>query len=237
MLSSWLVTAYVAFSNSHIPKSDDPLALFDKIYDKPWTHLGPYLIGMCIGWILFKTDCKIKMSKLTVFVGWAVSIACLLSLIYGLYEADLSPVTGTAYTSLSHSAWALSLAWIVIACTTGYGGKYTNQNYLNFYRKIEVFFSGYVNIILSNTILYPFSRVTYCAYLLHPVVIRVMAMNMDSPLHLGREVVLTLFLGQTVASYALAFFVSVAFEAPVVSMLRILKKLVPNHKRRENENT
>lgn len=45
---------------------DDPLALFDKIYDKPWTRFGPYLIGMIVGWILFKTDCKISMKKVKI---------------------------------------------------------------------------------------------------------------------------------------------------------------------------
>lgn len=63
MLSSWLTTAYVAYSNNHIPDPDDPMALFDKIYDKPWTRLGPYLIGMGVGWLLFKTNCRIPMSK------------------------------------------------------------------------------------------------------------------------------------------------------------------------------
>lgn len=122
MFSSWGTTAYVAFINSHLPSTDDPLALFDKIYDKPYTRLGPYLIGMCAGWILFKTNCRIKMSRWVVAIGWTLASACLLSLVYGLYEADLSPVAGAAYSSLSHSAWALGLAWIVIACTTGYGG-------------------------------------------------------------------------------------------------------------------
>lgn len=28
------------------------------------------------------------------------------------------------YSSLSHSLWALALSWIVVACSTGYGGKY-----------------------------------------------------------------------------------------------------------------
>lgn len=65
MLSSWATTAFIAFTNNHMPNSDDPLALFDKIYDKPWTRLGPYLIGMSVGWILFKTNCKIKMSKVS----------------------------------------------------------------------------------------------------------------------------------------------------------------------------
>lgn len=47
-----------------------------------------------------------------------------MSLVYGLYEADLSPVAGAAYSSLSHTAWAVGLAWIVVACSTGYGGRY-----------------------------------------------------------------------------------------------------------------
>ena len=65
LLSSWLTTGYIALTNNHMPSLDDPLALFDKIYDKPWTRLGPYLIGMSIGYFLFKTDCKVKMSKVT----------------------------------------------------------------------------------------------------------------------------------------------------------------------------
>lgn len=202
LVSSWVTTGYIALVNNHMPSLDDPLALFDKIYDKPWTRLGPYLIGMTVGYFLFKTDCKVKMSKTTVVVGWLLSSACLLSLLYGLYEAELTPVTAAAYSSLSHSAWALGLAWIVIACSTGYG--------------------GYVNKILSWPLLYPFSRVTYCSYLVHPLVIRLTAMNLDSPFHLGKDIMMITFLGQLVLSYVLSFVVSIAFEAPVVSMLKIV---------------
>ncbi|XP_045468557.1 nose resistant to fluoxetine protein 6 isoform X2 [Harmonia axyridis] len=206
LVSSWMTTSYIAYSNSHRPGSDDPLALFDKIYDKPWTRLGPYLVGMSIGWFLFKKNCQLHMNKVVVLVGWTLSTGCLLVLVYGLYGVNLDPISGAAYSALSHSAWALGLGWIVVACSTGYG--------------------GIVNKILSAGILYPFSRVTYCAYLLHPIVIRAMAMSMDSPLHLGTIVMLIIFLGQVVASYSLAFFMSIAFEAPTVSMLRIMQKLV-----------
>ncbi|XP_063984197.1 nose resistant to fluoxetine protein 6 isoform X4 [Diachasmimorpha longicaudata] len=209
MVSSWLTTGYIALVNNHMPSSDDPLALFDKIYDKPWTRLGPYLIGMSVGYFLFKTDCKVKMSRTTVVVGWLLSSACLLSLLYGLYEAELSPITAAAYSSLSHSAWALGLAWIVVACSTGYG--------------------GWVNKILSAPILYPFSRVTYCAYLVHPMIIRLTAMNLDSPFHLGKDTVVVTFIGQVVLSYIVSFAVSLSFEAPIVSMLKILS---PKKKKR-----
>ncbi|CAG9822655.1 unnamed protein product [Phaedon cochleariae] len=205
MLSSWITTGYIAYSNSHMPGSDDPLALFDKIYDKPWTRLGPYLIGMCTGWLLFKKNCRIHMPKVVIAIGWTASIAILLALVYGLYETTLSPWMGAAYSSLSHSAWAFGLAWIVVACVTGYGGV--------------------VNRLLSATILYPFSRVTYCAYLIHPITIRAMVMSMDSPLHLGSTVTIVIYLGQAVAAYFLSFFISVAFEAPIVSLLRIISKV------------
>uniref|UniRef100_T1HU36 Acyltransferase 3 domain-containing protein n=1 Tax=Rhodnius prolixus TaxID=13249 RepID=T1HU36_RHOPR len=178
LVSSWGTTAMIAYNNNHVPNEDDPLALFDKIYDKPWTRLGPYLVGMSVGWILFRTDCKIKMHKVTVIIGWLASATLLLFLVYGLYGSKLSPVSAAAFSSLSHSAWALSLSWIVIACSTGYG--------------------GYVTKILSSSILYPFSRVTYCAYLVHPFVIRIFVMRMETPLHLGIELVSKPFEDSTV---------------------------------------
>lgn len=168
-----------------MPNTDDPLALFDKIYDKPWTRLGPYMVGMSVGWILFKTNCKIKFSKVKFFfafrkweflwlfkisqtqlvTGWSLSIGTILYLLYGLYKTELSQIAAAAYSSLSHSAWAIALAWIVIACSTGHG--------------------GYLNRFLSATCLYPFSRVTYCAYLVHPIMIRAFALNSDAPIHMG----------------------------------------------------
>ncbi|KAK9509892.1 hypothetical protein O3M35_004783 [Rhynocoris fuscipes] len=176
----------IAYSNNHVPNEDDPMALFDKIYDKPWTRLGPYIVGMSVGWILFKTDCK----------------RLLLFLVYGLYGSKLSPVFSAAYSSLSHTAWAIGLAWIVIACSTGYG--------------------GYVTKILSSSLLYPFSRVTYCAYLVHPIVIRIFTMKMEAPVHLGIELVIVLYIGHLVMSYLVSFVISLLFEAPIVSLLRII---------------
>jgi hypothetical protein len=209
MLTSWGLTAFIAYRNNHMPHADDPLALFDKIYDKPWTRFGPYLIGMAVGWILFKTNCKIHMNRVTVIIGWTLSTMCSLYLVYGLFNAEFSRFTAAAYSSLSHTAWAMSLAWIIIACSTGYG--------------------GYVNKILSAGIVYPFSRITYCAYLVHPLVIRIMALNSDAPLHLGVDSIFVIFFGQTVLSFAFAFIISVAFEAPVVTMLKILS---PSRKKR-----
>ena len=34
-----------------------------EIYYKPYCRIGPYLIGAILGYILFKTKCKVKMNK------------------------------------------------------------------------------------------------------------------------------------------------------------------------------
>ncbi|CAB3363851.1 Hypothetical predicted protein [Cloeon dipterum] len=202
MISSWCTTAYIAFTNDHQPSQDDPLALFDKIYDKPWTRLGPYLVGMATGWLLFSINCRLRLGKGGAALGWSVCAAVMLSLLYGLYDARLDAFTSAAYSSLSHTAWALGTAWVIVACSTGHG--------------------GFVGRLLSAPSLYPMSRVTYCAYLIHPLIIRMMVMYVDSPLHLARTTVMLLFLGHVVLSYLIAFAISVSFEAPVVALLRLI---------------
>lgn len=103
--------------------------------------------------------------QVQLITGWCLSTGTILYLLYGLYRTELSLLAAAAYSSLSHSAWAIALAWIVIACSTGHG--------------------GYLNKLLSATCLYPFSRVTYCAYLVHPIMIRAFALNSDAPVHMS----------------------------------------------------
>ncbi|KAF9795564.1 hypothetical protein SFRURICE_004936 [Spodoptera frugiperda] len=254
-VSSLFTTGYVSWSNDHIPNSEDPFTQFDKVYEKPWTRLGPYLVGMFTGWILFKTNLTIKMTRVWASVGWAVCTGTLLFLIFGLYKTELGVLSAAVYSALSHSLWAACIGWIIIACSTGHG--------------------GWVRPLLSAPVLYPFSRVTYCAYLVHPVVLRYVAMHLTHPIHMGELFVVSilvivrvcgrrarvarpepepcvrrvafrarlkkpsdhhrwgpfiLFLGLTVISYALAFVISVAFEAPMVTMLKIVSPQKKPHR-------
>lgn len=68
---------------------------------------------------------------MVVTTGWTTSVSLLLFLVYGLYEQELHPVTAAAYSSFSHTLWALGLAWVVIACSTGYGGRVHTVSHLN----------------------------------------------------------------------------------------------------------
>ena len=60
-------------------------------------------------------------------VGWLVFTVIALSILYGLYgeahDHHVGEATAAVYTSLHRTAWALCVAWVIVACVTGYGGK------------------------------------------------------------------------------------------------------------------
>lgn len=73
--------------------------------------------------------------KLLVSLGWTLSTAVGLAIIYGLTPyvdqskvPEVSPVVQMTYGPLHRTAWAFVIAWIIFACSRGYGGTY----YLNF---------------------------------------------------------------------------------------------------------
>lgn len=125
----------------------------------------------------------------------------------------------TFQASLGHTAWGLSLAWITIACVAGYGGP--------------------LNSLLSCKLLIPLSRLTYCAYLIHPVLMCLTSFLLDGPIHLHNAFIvsknlkylniftfeflqLVIFCGNAVISFLCAFLISLAFEAPVVNLLKLI---------------
>jgi peptidoglycan/LPS O-acetylase OafA/YrhL len=162
-----------------LPNVDDPLRLFDEIYDKPWTRFGSYAVGMAFGWILFKKNCKIAFTKVSLslitkidlvfrsqtqlIIGWSLSTFAILFLIYGFIEINLSRAGGAALSSLSHIVWSLASGFIILACATENG--------------------GFVNTFLSSSFFFPLSRITYCAYLVHWILIQALVLNSESPFH------------------------------------------------------
>ncbi|CAB4066572.1 unnamed protein product [Lepeophtheirus salmonis] len=104
---------------------------FSENYVAPWMRIQPYLVGLIVGNVLFKLQCRINLSKWTILIGWALGFAIGFTTIYGL---DISkymksdsfisqPIAERiAYGSLSRLSWGLAVGWVIFACETGYGG-------------------------------------------------------------------------------------------------------------------
>jgi peptidoglycan/LPS O-acetylase OafA/YrhL len=122
--------------------------------------------------------------------------------------------------SLGHTAWGLSLAWITVACCSGYGGP--------------------AGALLKFKLFLPLSRLTYCAYLIHPVYMCLTSFVLDGPLHLHELFVVSrarrrclqknvelsfqmvIYCGNIIFAFVSAFAISLAFEAPVVNLLKLI---------------
>lgn len=109
--------------------------------------------------------------QLSRWLGWIGSTVTMCLLVYGLYPGDLSVTVSSLYASLGHTAWACAIAFVVVQCCSGA--------------------APLVDKLLSLRIIYPLSRLTYCAYLVHPVIMMFTSTRMDGPLHLHNGIVVS----------------------------------------------
>ncbi len=73
--------------------------------------------------------------QLAVLAGWCVAIVINMTVVYGLYEYSngkpMSTDVNILYISVSRFAWSVGLAWVTLACITGYGGEYCYNIVIN----------------------------------------------------------------------------------------------------------
>merc|ERR1719186_992651 len=99
--------------------------------------------------------------------------------------------------------WCVSLAWVVIACVEGYG--------------------GYINDILSWKAFIPLSRLTYCTYLVHPMIIYLFyAGSADTYLNFTLMAAIMVFTATVTLSTLVALFVSISIEIPSSTIVKLI---------------
>ncbi|XP_062589908.1 nose resistant to fluoxetine protein 6-like [Saccostrea cucullata] len=151
----------------NLNQSPNPVESFDKMYQKPYARIAPYLIGVLTGYFMWKSERRVKLPKVTVVLGWIIALVCVSSLVFGSTEQNrghkFSTAVSALYNSLSTTTWGLGVAWIIFACSIGYG--------------------GFINTFLSARLWSPLSRLTYCAYLVHPVIMFVYLLSQRDTLY------------------------------------------------------
>ena len=187
---------------------DDPWGKNGALYGRPYARFSVYLVGMLTGYVLSSSNNRIRVHRVIAIVGWCVAIATGLAVVYGQYYYSRHPTTHMTlaqsifYNALGRTAWAMCLAWIVIACVSGNGGP--------------------VRDILSWKIWAPLGRLTYAAYLVHPIIIYTYYFNMLQPLHFSDQTMIYIFISHLVFSYLVAFVVSMLVEAPMIQLEKLI---------------
>ncbi|CAH1779655.1 unnamed protein product [Owenia fusiformis] len=128
------------------------LATFGNDYVKPWSRIGSYIVGVWLGYILWKTKSKVKMSRWVAMLGWIFSLGLIFATTFGNWRCSTcTPIPqwlNIMFLSTQRQMTAVGIAWIAFACITGYG--------------------GYINTLFSWKGWIPLSRLTYTGYLIHP---------------------------------------------------------------------
>ncbi|KAL5011856.1 hypothetical protein ScPMuIL_010407, partial [Solemya velum] len=209
LLGTTIATGVISKVN-HLPPSsigggenrEQGTVYFIDYYIKSYCRIGPYIMGMLTGYFLYKTDCKIKMNKAVVVFCWLASTFCALAVLYGLYDAmnghPLTENVSAVFNAVHRTVWGACLCWVIFACCTGYG--------------------GIVNTILSWSALVPLSRLTYTMYLIHPIITYAWVYRHRQLIYFTTQELIYIFFATLIVCYAVAFVVSLAFEAPFMSL-------------------
>eukprot|EP00117_Sycon_ciliatum_P045788 scpid27098/ scgid32871/ Nose resistant to fluoxetine protein 6 len=184
-----------------------------KVFDKPYCRIAPYLVGLCIGFLVRRlpsvstTTFSKAPARWFALLGWAVALVLLLAPVYGLYgtyrrEDQLSSLATIFYYTFSRLSWALGVGWLVLACFAGYG--------------------GYINSFFSHGIWLPLSRLTFAAYLTHPIMLYLLFLGLEVPVYYTNVSMVAYYLAALVGSYTAAFVLSVCVEIPFVELEKLL---------------
>ena len=185
----------------------------DDIYVKPYTRAAPYLVGLVLGFVLYKRV-QIKIHWLVDWLiyraMWIVAAGCCFSVVYGLYSTwdrgHATTAENVLYFMLSRYVWAVGLALIVFTCHNGHG--------------------SFVNSFLSMKLWIPLSRLTYTAYLVHPIVLTVIFASLREPFTYTDYTLVVYSVAMVVLSFGAAGVVAVFVEFPLSNLEMAVFKAV-----------
>ncbi|XP_076808986.1 nose resistant to fluoxetine protein 6-like [Clavelina lepadiformis] len=177
------------------------------IYYLPWARLHVYMIGMLTGYVLFATKGKLTIPKWLVVLGWLASAGSCFAIIFGLYpqtstDTDLDTGLATIYNTFERPVYGLCLSWVIIACTSGYGGPVTK--------------------FLNWKIFNPLSRLTFSFYLIHLLVLMWFFLSRNNMIHCQTIDFIFIYIGTLLVSLILSFFVCLTIEWPTMELAKVL---------------
>lgn len=176
-----------------------------SIYGKPYCRIGPYLVGILLGYIIFK-NYRLNFSKTLNLVChillWVVAFVIGLSTVYGFYSSfhgyQLSKAENVIYFIFSRTVWGLALAIVTYVCHYGYG--------------------GFVNKFLSLPFWVPLSRLTFNAYLVHEIILEVIYSDLRDTIAYADSTMAVFCIAAIVLSYGSAAVVTIFVEFPLSNL-------------------
>lgn len=189
----------------------------NKIYDKPYARIVPYMFGMGTAFLICtygkarltvgKTAKRVMMVVALVLFGFVASWTKFA--FNSIPTTEGTPIIDTwgkgwdiFYITFARTMWSVALVLMVILCTTDQG--------------------GIVERILSFSFWDPIGKLTYSAYLIHPILIRVVYFNRTTLFDYDGYMYVVHYLGFLVMAYGLATLLYCGVESPFGALVKML---------------
>ena len=179
------------------------------IYDKPYTRMATYMVGALVGFLLtaVKAD-RLRVHWLAAYglLLTAATIICVIcfSLYWNQQPPGFNVQESAMYFSVARVAWALCIAVIAVLCSTGQGG----------------FFADFLTLQIWE----PLGKLTFGAYLSHPIIIRTVYYGTDTFMEYTTPNFIFHYLSFLFSAYVVATILYVTVEAPAAHLLEALVK-------------
>lgn len=158
----------IAYLPSILQKYEVEMEQTHWFFHRPYPHAASYFIGFSLGFILAKKYI-VRLTKLQQLFGWLICslgfIIPLWTIYYWNLGAPYTQLQASLYYNLCQVLWPLSMGWVILACTLGYG--------------------GIINDILSAKLFVPLGRITYMTYLSHILIVYFYAASFHQTLELN----------------------------------------------------
>ncbi|KAF7493708.1 Nose resistant to fluoxetine protein 6 [Sarcoptes scabiei] len=207
---TWIMTIVnnypaVPYFNDIIPL-DVINSYYQNIYIKPYCRIGPYLIGLLLAYAIIINQNSRKLTKSQLILGWSFTIVSTLGVITAMLPAnngDIPSVQLAAiYSSTSRIIWSLGLAWITFVSSKNQG--------------------GFVQRFFSLKCWIPFSRLTYCAYLVHPIIIALFYGSRQQTFDYSFYLILYFTISNICITYLASIILALFIEYPISAIGKIL---------------
>ncbi|CAI5440757.1 unnamed protein product [Caenorhabditis angaria] len=224
-----VVTTYILYSiydmSADIYITDTNGKFGSLLYQKPWIRCTPYLIGLIAGYIIaIYSKRKPKLNWMLILLGWLIAFAIAFACMFSNFDYDKGAywswfAKGTFY-NFTRIGWAIALSWLIIANHFGWGGP--------------------INNFMAHPIWQPFGRLSYCAYIVHLMVVFYYLNLGERPIHYYSlwQMYVYYAIPATILTFTFAFFWSCLFEMSTLKLEKLLiegimrKNEKPKKKRR-----
>ncbi|CAI4221996.1 unnamed protein product [Auanema sp. JU1783] len=210
---STTIKLFVVYSNDYPPAPilttklqivEQLDSYWNDVYIRPYIRCAPFIIGILLGYFLniytnSEKNLELKLTKMQLISGWFIFVVLLCFSVFGLEPyartGDISQIWRFLYTVFGRLSFALALCWLTFACVSGNG--------------------GIVNTFLSWKFFLPLSRITFGAYLIHPIMLQIYNFARLQPFHFSSFLQMLRHTFEAVfVSYFMAFLIVLAFEKP-----------------------